>query len=64
MATPTWRVVVVRAWRDAEGLRIRVIAHDHPGQQWIVRSVPACCEVLEGLFDELTRSDTPEATNG
>jgi hypothetical protein len=64
MASPTWRIVILRAWRDAEDLRIRVLTHDRPEQQWIVNSLDACCEILDRLFSELMSTDTTDATGG
>ncbi|MGE5831122.1 MAG: hypothetical protein ACM30G_22565 [Micromonosporaceae bacterium] len=64
MGSPTWRIVILRAWRDADGLRIRVLTHDHPERQWIVNSLDACHEILDLLFSELTSTDTTDTTNG
>lgn len=64
MEPPDFHVVVVRAWREADVLRIRVLADGGSGRQWVVGSISGACEVLGSLLAELlvapTRSSTAE----
>ena len=57
MQPPESRVIVVRAWRDAGGVRIRLLADgDTDGdyeRQWIVGSIGDACAVLWSLLAEL-----------
>lgn len=57
MQPPESRVIVVRAWRDAGGVRIRLLADgDADGdyeRQWIVGSIADACAVLGSLLAEL-----------
>jgi hypothetical protein len=57
MQPPESRVIVVRAWRDAGGVRIRLLAdRDADGdyeRQWIVGSIADACAVLGSLLAEL-----------
>jgi hypothetical protein len=57
MQPPESRVIVVRAWRDADGVRIRLLAdRDADGdyeRQWIVGSIADACAVLGSLLAEL-----------
>jgi hypothetical protein len=57
MQPPESRVIVVRAWRDAGGVRVRLLADaDADGdyeRQWIVGSIAEACAVLGSLLAEL-----------
>jgi hypothetical protein len=64
MQPPGFRVIVVRAWRDAGGLRVRLIADGEARRQWIVGSITEAREVLESVLAELLDGpddDEPEA---
>lgn len=61
MEPPDTRVVVVRAWRDAGGLRIRVLAEPPAAREWMFTSVGDACELVAALLGEL-RSPTPPDT--
>jgi hypothetical protein len=71
MAPPGFHVIVVRAWRGAGGLRIRLIADGAdraagvdgvPGRQWVVGSIAEARDVLGSLLAELLAAPAqPEA---
>jgi hypothetical protein len=55
------RVVVIRAWRQADRLFIRVLTGrgpDAPGAEWIFADIPSALDRLQMLLDELHRGDT------
>lgn len=56
------RVVVIRAWRHADRLLIRVLASkdpDAPGEEWVFADIPSALDRLQLLLlDELHRGDT------
>jgi hypothetical protein len=54
---PEYRVIVVRAWRDAGGLRVRLLSDGDPGAQWVVGSVAEACSLLGSLLSELLDAD-------
>jgi hypothetical protein len=66
MPPPESRVIVVRAWRDAGGVRIRLLADgDADGdyeRQWMVGSIADACTVLGSLLAELLGA--PARTDG
>jgi len=54
-------VVVIRAWRQADRLIIRVLtgrSPDAPGAEWIFADIPSALNRLQMLLDELHRGDT------
>jgi hypothetical protein len=53
MEPPSYQVIVVRAWREAEGLRIRLIAHDGSARHWVVDSIGEARELLGSILGEL-----------
>jgi hypothetical protein len=57
-----FRVVVVRAWRDAGGVRIRLLATGESRRQWVVMSIPDACEVLESVLSGLL--EAPATADG
>jgi hypothetical protein len=61
MEPPSYQVIVVRAWREAGGLRIRLIAHDGSARQWVVDSIGEARDLLGLILGELlvtpTRAD-------
>lgn len=59
MAPPQFRVIVIRAWPDAGGLRIRLLADGDPARQWIVGSIADARDVVTLLLGELLVSATP-----
>lgn len=68
MDPPDFVVIVVRAWREAGGLRIRVLANGGSGRQWVVGSVAEVRDVLEAIIAELPapapeRPATPPQTS-
>jgi hypothetical protein len=53
MQGPDFHVVVVRAWREAGGLRIRLIVDGDAERHWVVGSISGAQEVLGALLAEL-----------
>ncbi len=63
MEPPDFHVIVVRAWREAGGLRIRLIADGVPARQWVVGSIADARDVLGSLLAELLVTPAqPEAS--
>jgi hypothetical protein len=50
MDSPAQRVLVVRAWREPEGIRVRVLTE---GRHWVAGSVSGALEVVGALLTEL-----------
>jgi hypothetical protein len=48
-----YRVVIVRAWREADSVRIRMLAGGDPGRQWVLSSIADAGDVLVALLTEL-----------
>jgi hypothetical protein len=53
MEPPAYQVIVVRAWREEGGLRIRLLADAGSARQWVVGSIPEACEQLGSILAEL-----------
>jgi hypothetical protein len=53
MEPPSYQVVVVRAWREAGGLRIRLIAHGASERHWVVGSIAEASDLLGSILGEL-----------
>jgi hypothetical protein len=53
MEPPRYQVIVVRAWRDAGGLRIRLLADGGSARQWVVGSIAEARDVLGSILAEL-----------
>jgi hypothetical protein len=53
MERPGFHVIVVRAWCDEGGLRIRLIADGVTARQWVVGSIADARDVLGSLLAEL-----------
>jgi hypothetical protein len=53
MQLPESRIIVVRAWRDAGGLRVRLLTDGAPERQWVVGSIADARDVLGSLLAEL-----------
>ena len=63
MEPPSYQVIVVRAWRDAGGLRIRLLADGGSARQWVVSSIAEARDLLGALLAELAApgdAPTPE----
>jgi hypothetical protein len=58
MEPPEYQVVVVRAWREAEGLRIRLIADGDSERHWVVSSVAEASDLLGMILVELLATPT------
>jgi hypothetical protein len=53
MEPPRYQVIVVRAWRDAGGLRIRLLADGGSTRQWVVGSIAEARDLLGSILAEL-----------
>jgi hypothetical protein len=60
MEPPSYQVIVVRAWRDAGGLRIRLLADGGSARQWVVGSIAEARDLLGALLAELAGPDGPD----
>jgi hypothetical protein len=56
------RVIVLRAWRDPQGTRVRVLAANGSGQQWMVAGVEDTCALIARLLNELEEPSIPSDT--
>jgi hypothetical protein len=59
MEPPSYQVVVVRAWREAGGLRIRLIAHGDAERHWVVGSIAEASDLLGMILAELLATPRP-----
>jgi hypothetical protein len=62
MATNNSRIIVVRAWRNAGRLVIRVLASPGeatPPRQWVFSDTEAACEKVAQIVAELDNSTAP-----
>ncbi len=50
MDSPDQRVIILRAWREPGGIRVRVLSD---GSQWVVGSVTGAVELVGVLLTEL-----------
>jgi hypothetical protein len=53
MDPPDFRVIVVRAWCDSGGLRIRLLVDGDSSRHWVVGSIAEACTVLGLVLAEL-----------
>jgi hypothetical protein len=60
MESPRYQVIVVRAWRDAGGLRIRMLADGGSARQWVVGSIVEARDLLGAILAELAASAQPD----
>lgn len=60
MEPPRYQVIVVRAWRDAGGLRIRMLADGGSARQWVVGSIAEARDLLGAILAELAASAQPD----
>ena len=58
MEPPRYQVIVVRAWREAGGLRIRLIANGGSARQWVVGSIGEARDLLGLILGELLVTST------
>jgi len=57
MDSPDYQVIVIRAWREPQGLRIRLLADGSSQRHWVVGSATSACEVLAALLAELVTEE-------
>jgi hypothetical protein len=62
MDSPRYQVIVIRAWREPEGLRIRLLADGSPPRQWVVGSITDARDVMGALLAELLTAADHQAT--
>jgi len=53
---PDQRLIIVRAWREADGVRVRLLADRPPKRQWVVATIPTAAEVMSAVLSELLRT--------
>jgi hypothetical protein len=58
MEPPSYQVIVVRAWREGRGLRIRLLADGGSARQWVVGSIAEARELLGSILAELLVTPT------
>lgn len=64
MSTNEWRLIVVRAWRDGQQMRVRLLAEGDGKRSWVVSSTTEALAVVRALLEELDDADgTPPATS-
>jgi hypothetical protein len=58
-----WRVIVVRAWREGQQMRVRLLAEGDGKRSWAVSSTAEALAVVRALLEELDdANETPPAT--
>lgn len=50
------RVIIVRAWREADGVRVRLLADGTPRRQWVASTIPDAADVVVAVLSELIRT--------
>jgi hypothetical protein len=60
MEPARYQVIVVRAWREAGGLRIRMLADGGTARQWVVGSIAEARDLLGEILAELTAPTQPD----
>ena len=64
MSANKWRVIVVRAWREGQQVRVRLLAEGDRKRSWVVSSTADALTVVRALLEELDDADeTPPATS-
>jgi hypothetical protein len=58
MEPPSYQVIVVRAWREGRGLRIRLLVDGGSARQWVVGSIAEARELLGSILTELLVAPT------
>lgn len=62
MDSPRYQLIVIRAWRESNGIRIRVLADGSPPRQWVVGSIAEAHDVMGALLAPLLAApDQPSA---
>ena len=56
MESSHWRVIVIRAWREARGIRLRVLVDDGVSRRWTVASGAEAGAIVQLLVSELEES--------
>lgn len=57
-----YQLIVIRAWRESNGIRIRVLADGSPPRQWVVGSIAEAHDVVGALLARLLAApDQPPA---
>ncbi|MGE5288429.1 MAG: hypothetical protein ACM3ML_14780 [Micromonosporaceae bacterium] len=64
MSANEWRVIVVRAWREGQQLRVRLLAAGDGKRSWVVSGTAEALAVVRALLEELDVADeTPPTTS-
>jgi hypothetical protein len=56
MDGPDQRLIVIRAWREAHGVRVRLLTDGPSPRQWVVATIPDAADVVSDLLAELLRT--------
>jgi hypothetical protein len=54
MPPPSSVVIVIRAWCEADGVRVRLLTDGGGPKQWMVGSIGDACDVVGAVLSELT----------
>jgi len=63
MSANKWRVIVIRAWREGQQTRVRLLAEGDGKRSWVVSGTAEALAVVRALFEELEVAETPPATS-
>lgn len=63
MDSSEYRVIIIRAWREADGVRIRLLAGGNPGRQWVFGSIADAGDALAALLAELVLPKPPTTSD-
>ena len=63
MDSSEYRVIIIRAWRESDGVRIRLLADGDPGRQWVFGSIADAGDVLAALLAELVPPESPTTSD-
>ena len=53
------RIIVIRAWRDGDDVRVRLLIDDDRHRAWVVTGAAAAAEVVRLLLAELESAEPP-----
>ena len=59
-AVAPWALIVLRAWRDADGFKVRLLQTDRHDQRQeaVVASTPEACQVVARWLGEVEAAQT------
>jgi hypothetical protein len=62
MESLDWRVIVLRAWRDAGGVRVRILIGDGTSRRSLVATGAEAGVIVQRLVSELDANVDPESS--